>query len=116
MVERSQNYPNQSTSQPHNVKQALHNRRHNNNNNNNESNLKNSGNNSHINSSNSQNVHNLNSGLQLTLYGWRKKCLYILLAVLMIIIIINLALTLWILKVMEFTTVSIRSNLIKHAV
>ncbi|XP_055525776.1 uncharacterized protein LOC129718754 [Wyeomyia smithii] len=44
------------------------------------------------------------SGAQLTLYGWRKKCLYTVILVLMIMIIINLALTLWILKVMEFSS------------
>ncbi|XP_053699299.1 uncharacterized protein LOC128746275 [Sabethes cyaneus] len=44
------------------------------------------------------------SGVQLTLYGWRKKCLYTVILVLMIMIIINLALTLWILKVMEFSS------------
>lgn len=47
-------------------------------------------------------------GFQLGLYGWRKKCLYILILALAILIVVNLALTLWILKVMEFTTV--RSN------
>lgn len=42
----------------------------------------------------------------LGLYGWRKKCLYFLILSLAILIVVNLALTLWILKVMEFTTVS----------
>lgn len=41
----------------------------------------------------------------LGLYGWRKKCLYFLILSLAILIVVNLALTLWILKVMEFTTV-----------
>ncbi|XP_021701672.1 zeta-sarcoglycan isoform X2 [Aedes aegypti] len=44
------------------------------------------------------------TGVQLTLYGWRKKCLYSVILILMIMIIINLALTLWILKVMEFSS------------
>ncbi|XP_065093576.1 zeta-sarcoglycan [Ochlerotatus camptorhynchus] len=44
------------------------------------------------------------AGVQLTLYGWRKKCLYSVILILMIMIIINLALTLWILKVMEFSS------------
>lgn len=43
----------------------------------------------------------------LGLYGWRKKCLYFLILSLAILIVVNLALTLWILKVMEFTTVSL---------
>uniref|UniRef100_A0A8W7PKC2 Uncharacterized protein n=1 Tax=Anopheles coluzzii TaxID=1518534 RepID=A0A8W7PKC2_ANOCL len=44
--------------------------------------------------------------MQLALYGWRKKCLYALIFVLMVMIIVNLALTLWIMKVMEFSSVS----------
>lgn len=44
-------------------------------------------------------------GFHLGLYGWRKKCLYALILALAILIVVNLALTLWILKVMEFTTV-----------
>ncbi|KAM7349092.1 sarcoglycan delta [Cochliomyia hominivorax] len=42
--------------------------------------------------------------MHLGLIGWRKKCLYTLLVLLMLLIIINLGLTLWILKVMEFST------------
>ncbi|KFB37952.1 AGAP000073-PA-like protein [Anopheles sinensis] len=42
--------------------------------------------------------------MQLALYGWRKKCLYALMFVLMVMIIVNLALTLWIMKVMEFSS------------
>lgn len=42
----------------------------------------------------------------LGIIGWRKKCLYVLLIILMLLIITNLVLTLWILKVMEFSTVS----------
>ncbi|XP_058443310.1 zeta-sarcoglycan isoform X2 [Malaya genurostris] len=51
-----------------------------------------------------QSLGNSVAGVQLTLYGWRKKCLYSVILVLMIMIIINLALTLWILKVMEFSS------------
>ncbi|KAH8273459.1 hypothetical protein KR018_002033 [Drosophila ironensis] len=40
----------------------------------------------------------------LGLIGWRKKCLYTLLLLLMLLIITNLVLTLWIIKVMEFST------------
>ncbi|XP_035780507.1 uncharacterized protein LOC118460357 isoform X2 [Anopheles albimanus] len=42
--------------------------------------------------------------VQLALYGWRKKCLYALILLLTIMIIINMALTLWIMKVMEFSS------------
>ncbi|XP_034479702.1 delta-sarcoglycan [Drosophila innubila] len=42
--------------------------------------------------------------IYLGLVGWRKKCLYTLLLLLMLLIITNLVLTLWILKVMQFST------------
>lgn len=45
------------------------------------------------------------SGFHIGLYGWRKRCLYILILGLMILIVVNLTLTLWILKVMEFSSV-----------
>lgn len=41
------------------------------------------------------------------IYGWRKRCLYFFVLLLMILILINLALTIWILKVMNFTIVSL---------
>lgn len=40
------------------------------------------------------------------IYGWRKRCLYFFVLLLMILILVNLALTIWILKVMNFTIVS----------
>ena len=40
------------------------------------------------------------------LYGWRKRSLYLLIFALMLLIVLNLGLTLWILKVMEFSAVS----------
>ncbi|XP_043468420.1 zeta-sarcoglycan [Leptopilina heterotoma] len=43
------------------------------------------------------------NGFRLGVYGWRKRCLYSLVVGLMIIVILNLALTLWLLKVMEFS-------------
>ncbi|XP_012162832.2 uncharacterized protein LOC101460359 [Ceratitis capitata] len=70
-----------------------------------------SGNSSNHSSNNNSNaLHKENSilmeslGAHLELVGWRKKCLYGLLVLLMLLIITNLVLTLWILKVMEFTT------------
>lgn len=41
------------------------------------------------------------------IYGWRKRCLYFFVLLLMILIVVNLALTIWILKVMNFTIVSV---------
>lgn len=40
------------------------------------------------------------------IYGWRKRCLYFFVLLLMILILVNLAMTIWILKVMNFTIVS----------
>ncbi|XP_071787337.1 delta-sarcoglycan-like [Asterias amurensis] len=37
------------------------------------------------------------------IYGWRKRCLYLLILVLTSVIIVNVALTVWILRVMNFT-------------
>jgi hypothetical protein len=47
-----------------------------------------------------------NGHLRIGVYGWRKRCLYFLALGLTIIVILNLALTLWLLKVMEFSFVS----------
>ncbi|XP_023317599.1 zeta-sarcoglycan [Trichogramma pretiosum] len=41
--------------------------------------------------------------LNFGVYGWRKRCLYFLVLGLAVIVILNLALTLWLLKVMEFS-------------
>lgn len=46
------------------------------------------------------------NGFRIGLYGWRKRCLYSLILGLMVMVILNLALTLWLLKVMEFSSVS----------
>lgn len=40
------------------------------------------------------------------IYGWRKRCLYFFVLLMMILILVNLGLTIWILKVMNFTIVS----------
>uniref|UniRef100_A0A673W023 Sarcoglycan zeta n=1 Tax=Salmo trutta TaxID=8032 RepID=A0A673W023_SALTR len=40
------------------------------------------------------------------LYGWRKRFLYFFLSLLLVIMIVNLALTVWIVKVMNFTVAS----------
>nr|XP_014342181.1 PREDICTED: delta-sarcoglycan [Latimeria chalumnae] len=37
------------------------------------------------------------------IYGWRKRCLYFFVLLLMVLILLNLAMTIWILKVMNFT-------------
>ncbi|CAK1578291.1 unnamed protein product [Parnassius mnemosyne] len=45
-----------------------------------------------------------NSQFKVGIYGWRKKCLYILVMALMFMMILNLALTLWVLKVLDFNS------------
>ncbi|XP_075458292.1 delta-sarcoglycan isoform X2 [Ascaphus truei] len=49
--------------------------------------------------SNSEGPHVYKVGI----YGWRKRCLYFFVLLLMILILVNLAMTIWILKVMNFT-------------
>lgn len=45
------------------------------------------------------------------IYGWRKRCLYFFVLLLLVTMIVNLAMTIWILKVMNFTVVSITVTL-----
>ncbi|XP_070605883.1 gamma-sarcoglycan [Erythrolamprus reginae] len=45
-----------------------------------------------------QNVYNVG------IYGWRKRCLYLFFLLLIVTLVVNLALTIWILKVMWFST------------
>uniref|UniRef100_A0A8C5LGG2 Delta-sarcoglycan n=1 Tax=Jaculus jaculus TaxID=51337 RepID=A0A8C5LGG2_JACJA len=49
------------------------------------------------------------------IYGWRKRCLYFFVLLLMILILVNLAMTIWILKVMNFTIVTISLHLLVHS-
>ncbi|KAI8798407.1 delta-sarcoglycan, partial [Biomphalaria glabrata] len=37
------------------------------------------------------------------IYGWRKRCLYAFVLALMIVVIMNLALTVWILRILRFS-------------
>lgn len=48
------------------------------------------------------------------IYGWRKQCLYVIIFLLMVLISVNLALTLWILKVMEISSVGVPQSKTKH--
>lgn len=43
---------------------------------------------------------------KMGIYGWRKRCLYGFIIGLLVMITINLALTIWVLRVMELSTVS----------
>uniref|UniRef100_A0A8C2YLA1 Gamma-sarcoglycan n=1 Tax=Chinchilla lanigera TaxID=34839 RepID=A0A8C2YLA1_CHILA len=42
---------------------------------------------------------------KIGIYGWRKRCLYLFVLLLLIILVVNFALTIWILKVMWFSPV-----------
>ena len=44
--------------------------------------------------------------LEVGIYGWRKRCLYFFLLLLLVIIAVNLALTIWILVVLDFNSVN----------
>ena len=44
---------------------------------------------------------------KIGIYGWRKRCLYFLILLILIIAIINLALTIWIIRVQDFSLVSL---------
>lgn len=42
---------------------------------------------------------------KIGIYGWRKRCLYLFVLILLVILVINLALTIWIVRVMWFNPV-----------
>uniref|UniRef100_A0A8C2X2F4 Sarcoglycan zeta n=1 Tax=Cyclopterus lumpus TaxID=8103 RepID=A0A8C2X2F4_CYCLU len=48
------------------------------------------------------------------LYGWRKRCLYFFLLLLLVTMIVNLALTVWIIKVMNFSVEGMGSLQLKQ--
>lgn len=50
------------------------------------------------------NVQNF-SQMKIGIYGWRKRCIYAFILTLLIMVILNLAISLWIFKVMEFSPV-----------
>lgn len=45
----------------------------------------------------------INHPYRIGIYGWRKRCLYFLVIILFSMVIINLALTIWIIRVMDFS-------------
>ena len=60
-----------------------------------------------------------NNSNPIGLYGWRKRCLYFFILLLVVTIITNLALTIWILVVLDFSQVSetvSMFNIIMHVV
>ncbi|KAK5868378.1 hypothetical protein PBY51_009403 [Eleginops maclovinus] len=45
-----------------------------------------------------------NNVYNIGIYGWRKRCLYLFVLLLIIILVVNFALTIWVLRVMWFNT------------
>uniref|UniRef100_A0A1A7XRM0 Gamma-sarcoglycan n=2 Tax=Iconisemion striatum TaxID=60296 RepID=A0A1A7XRM0_9TELE len=45
-----------------------------------------------------------NQVYKIGIYGWRKRCLYLFVLLLIVILVVNFALTIWILRVMWFNT------------
>ena len=51
---------------------------------------------------------------KIGIYGWRKRCVYFLILLIMVVTIINLSLVIWIMRVMDFnlvTIAAIKSNI-----
>lgn len=48
---------------------------------------------------------------KIGIYGWRKRCLYLLVLIVTVVTIINLSLTIWIMHVMNFNLVSVLSSI-----
>ena len=44
------------------------------------------------------------------IYGWRKRCIYAFVLILMVVVVMNLAITVWILRVMHFSFVSLDTD------
>ena len=53
-----------------------------------------------------ENNMNTNGVHEIGFYGWRKKCLYFFIVLVTVAVIINAALTLWIIAVLSFSMVS----------
>ena len=43
---------------------------------------------------------------KIGIYGWRKRCLYLIILLLLALLIINFSLILWVVKVLDFNPVS----------
>lgn len=44
---------------------------------------------------------------KIGIYGWRKRCIYFLILLIMVITIVNLSLVIWVMRVMDFNLVNI---------
>lgn len=52
-------------------------------------------------------TNNSRSPNKIGLYGWRKRCLYLMVLVLVVMIVANLGLTIWILVILDFNAVRV---------
>ena len=43
---------------------------------------------------------------KIGIYGWRKRCIYFLILLIMVITIVNLSLVIWVMRVMDFNLVN----------
>lgn len=55
-------------------------------------------------------------GHQVGIYGWRKRCLYLLVLLLLAMVVMNVALTVWVIRVLDFSLVSFSDIFDKKAV
>ena len=53
-----------------------------------------------------QQLHAQENNNPIGVYGWRKRCLYFFVLLLVVVLIVNLGLTVWILVVLHFNAVS----------
>lgn len=44
---------------------------------------------------------------KIGIYGWRKRCIYFLILLIMVVTIVNLSLVIWVMRVMDFNLVNI---------
>lgn len=44
---------------------------------------------------------------KIGIYGWRKRCIYFLILLIMVVTIVNLSLVIWVMRVMDFNLVTI---------
>lgn len=50
------------------------------------------------------------SDFRVGVYGWRKRCLYCFICALTVVVLLNLALTIWVMSVLDISSVSLAAN------
>lgn len=51
---------------------------------------------------------------KIGIYGWRKRCIYFLILLIMVVTIVNLSLVIWVMRVMDFNLVNIIEWIFHH--